>query len=123
MEVLSILIFCHLIIIGLANLSDHQRIINPKPKCGAPVKFPDDNVPEDPIACIFQRPSFNSGNPGNGIECTCNHDKIGVRFFILMPGSAHILVTSFLVFRHLGCMIFCMMFSVCKSRWARQNEK
>ena len=82
MEILSILIFCHLINIGLANLSDHQRIINPKPKCGAPVKFPDDNVPEDPIACIFQRPSFNSGNPGNGIECTCNHDKIGVRFFL-----------------------------------------
>ena len=25
----------------------------------------------------------------------------------LMPGSSHILVTSFLVFRHLGPVIFC----------------
>ena len=81
MEILSILIFCHLIIIGLANPSDHQRIINPKPKCGATIKFPVDSVTEEPIVCIFQRPSFNSGNPGNGIECTCNHDKIDVRFF------------------------------------------
>ena len=36
-----------------------------------------------------------------------------------MPGSSHILVTSFLVFCHLGCVIFCTMFSVCKARWAR----
>ena len=26
-------------------------------------------------------------------------------------------------FCHLGCMISCTMFSVCKARWARQNEK
>ena len=84
MEILSILIFFHLIIIGLANPSDHQRIINPKPKCGAPIKFPGNSVTEEPIDCIFQRPSFNSGNPGNGIECTCNHDKIGVRFFLFL---------------------------------------
>jgi hypothetical protein len=31
----------------------------------------------------------------------------------LMPGSSHILVTSFLVFLHLGCVIFCTMFSIC----------
>ena len=105
MEILSILIFCHLIIIGSANLSDHQRIINPKPKCGAPVKFPDNNVPEDPIACIFQRPSFNSGNPGNGIECTCNHDKIGVRFFILMRGSSTYFGNFVFGFPHLGCVM------------------
>ena len=37
----------------------------------------------------------------------------------LVPGSSHILVTSFLVFCHLGCMVFCAMLSV----WARQNEK
>ena len=40
-----------------------------------------------------------------------------------LPGSSHILVTSFLDFCRLGCVIFCTMFSVCKARWARQNEK
>ena len=39
---------------------------------------------------------------------------------LVVPGSSHILVTSFLVFCHLGCcMVFCTMFSV----WAGQNEK
>ena len=39
-----------------------------------------------------------------------------------MPSSSHILVTLLLVIRHFGCVIFCMMFSICKARWARQNE-
>ena len=30
--------------------------------------------------------------------------------FCLMPGSTHILVTSILVFRHVGCVIFCFPF-------------
>ena len=41
----------------------------------------------------------------------------------LVPGSSHILATLFLVFRHFGCIIFIPMFSVCKARWARRNEK
>ena len=41
----------------------------------------------------------------------------------LMPWASHILVTLLLVFHHLGCVIFCTMFSVCKAPWARQNEK
>ena len=41
----------------------------------------------------------------------------------LMPSSSHILVSSFLVFRHLGCMIFCTMFSVCKAGWKREINK
>ena len=43
--------------------------------------------------------------------------------FQLLTGSSHILVTLFLVFCHLGWVIFCMIFSVCKARWARWNEK
>ena len=39
-----------------------------------------------------------------------------------MTGSLQILVTSFLVFHHLGCVIFCTMFSLCKARWARQKK-
>ena len=38
-------------------------------------------------------------------------------------GSSHTWVTSFLVFRHLGCVFFCTMFSVFKAKWARQNKK
>jgi hypothetical protein len=41
----------------------------------------------------------------------------------LLPSSSHILVTSFLVFCHLGALIFCTIFSIYKARWARQNEK
>ena len=35
------------------------------------------------------------------------------------------LITYFgnFVFRHLGCMIFCTMFSVFKPSWTRQNKK
>ena len=41
----------------------------------------------------------------------------------LMPSSSHILVSSFLVFRHLSCVIFCTMFSVCKAGWKREINK
>ena len=33
------------------------------------------------------------------------------------------LIISFLVFRHLGCVISCTVSSIYKVRWARQNEK
>ena len=43
--------------------------------------------------------------------------------YMLLPGSLHILVTSFLVFCHFGCGIFYTMFSLCKARRARWHKK
>ena len=52
------------------------------------------------------------------------HTSLQTNYFCShMPGSSHILVTLILVFRHLGCVIDCTIFFVCKARWARRNEK
>ena len=56
-------------------------------------------------------------------EKSHNRAKSYLDFLISMPVSSHILVISFFVFRHLGCVIFCMMFSAYKAIWARRNEK
>ena len=54
-------------------------------------------------------PSYTVGSKGLKInDCLANHIFWYLRFWF---------------FRHLGCVIFCTMFSVCKARWARQNEK
>ena len=51
------------------------------------------------------------------------HPRLNVFIITLMSGSSHILESWFLVFRHLGCVIFCTMFSICKARWARWKKK
>ena len=64
--------------------------------------------------CLFWYPiTFLDAREVVGMFRSTSYNKI------YRLGSSHILVTLFLVFRHLGCVIFCKMFSVCKTRWAK----
>ena len=77
MEILFVLIFCHINIL-LANPAE-PKILSQTTKCSEGIKFPDRRVTQD-INCESRRPPFNNpGNLGYTIDCTCNHDKI-VRF-------------------------------------------
>ena len=64
--------------------------------------------------CLFWYPiTFLDAREVVGMFRSTSYNKI------YRLGSSHILVTLFLVFRHLGCVIFCTMFYVCKARWAK----
>ena len=54
------------------------------------------------------------------------HAACMIYVYELRQGIVHILriyLSHILVFHLLGCVISCTMFSICKARWARQNEK
>jgi uncharacterized membrane protein YgaE (UPF0421/DUF939 family) len=74
--------------------------------------------------CFAQSPNFNSKektlkNEQNQYFTT---NKLSLKHYLL-----HHFLFSFhfgiLFFRHLGCVIFCTMFSVCKARRARRKFK